>query len=172
SPYEDFPQVINKIAAMSGSSNGFVKSLNGSDLYVSSGSAASNANNERIANGATYYATSAWRGLLAEPLFPAGMQGKIDYVEIGFHGAASGNRKMDLTIDFDYNNSTSLVLDDLQTVTAGTQIIYKNNDTSGEPFPIFAVLKPIVAWTAGDGSGDAPVISYIKIFYTNQVINI
>ena len=165
SPYEDFPQVVNKIAAMAGSSNGFVKSLNGTDLYVSSGAAASNANNERIANGSTYYATSAWRGLTAEPIFPAHMQGKVDYVEIGFFGSASGGRTMDLSIDFDYGNSTKIVLDDLATVTAGTQILYRTHDSSGASYPPFAAIKPIVSWAAGAANTAAPKISYIKVYY-------
>src|SRR3990167_4347001 len=167
SPYEDFPQVVNKIGAGAGTSTGYCKSLNGTDLYISTGSGTSC---EFLAQGSTYYATSAWRGLLAEPIFPAHQQGKVDYIEIGFHGSASGGRAITVQIDFDYGNSTKTILDAVETITAGTQILYRTHDSSGASYPPFSAIKPVVSWATGSGSSDAPVISYIKIFWSLKAI--
>ena len=170
SPYDDFPQAVNKIAAVTGASNGYIKSLNGLDLYISSGAAASNANNEVLAVSLTYHASSAWRGLLAEPIFPPHTQGKVDYVEIGFFGSASGGRTITVQLDFDYGNSTKTILDALATITAGTQILYRTHDSSGASYPPFSAIKPIVSWAAGSANTAAPKISYIKIFWINKTI--
>lgn len=169
SPYQDFPQVVNKIGAGSGTtSKGYCKSLNGTDLYISTGAGASC---EYLTHGANYYASSQWRGLIAEPIFQNGMQGQIEYIEIAFFGSASGGRTLTLQLDFDYGKSTSTILDAISTVTAGQQIIYKVKDSSGAYFPtVFEAIKPIVSWATGSGSSSAPIISYIKIYWKNKKI--
>jgi len=168
SPYPDYPARVNKITQGASTTNGFLKALNGIEIYASTGSGA---NNEVFKQATTFHASSGWRGLVADPLFPLFTQGKVDYVEVGFHGSASGGRAMTFSLDFDYGTSTKTVLSALTTITAGTQILYRDVDTSGISFPLFKAIKPIVSWATGSGSGAAPKISYIKIYFSNQPLN-
>ena len=168
SPYPDYPARVNKIAQGASTTNGFLKALNGIEIYVSTGSGA---NNEVFQQATTFHASSDWRGLVADPLFPLYTQGMVDYVEIGFYGSASGGRAMTFTLDFDYGTYTKTVLDALTTVTAGKQILYRDVDTSNASFPLFKAIKPIISWATGSGSGACPKISYIKIYYSLQPLN-
>lgn len=164
SPYPDLPARFNRISAGSGSAiGGFVKSLNGTDLYIGSDSGTGT---ERILNGNTYLGTSSWKGLVAEPIFPTRNKGKIDRIEVGFYGSATGGRTMTLTLDTDYGNATTTILNAVDTITAGTQILTREWDISSNSLPYFAAVKPQVSWAAGAGAGAAPKISYIKIYYS------
>src|SRR3990167_456851 len=170
SPYPDYPAVVNKIAQIvsgGATASGFLKALNGLEIYISTGSGT---NNEVFKQATTFYATSAWRGIPAEPLFPPKTQGKVDYVEIGFFGSAASGRTITITLDFDYGNSTKTVLNAVGTITAGKQILYRSSDSSGGSFPPFSAIKPIVSWAAGSGSSATPKISFIKIYHSLKAI--
>ena len=169
SPYPDLPVRVNNINIGASTGNGFVKALNGIEIYLSTGSAA---NNEVFKQADTFFATADWRGLTAEPLFIPYTQGQIDYIEVGFHGSASGGRTLTLKLDFDYGTSTKTVLDALATITAGTQILFRDVDTSNQSFPLFKALKPIITYAAGAASTAAPKVSYIKIYYSLDPIKI
>lgn len=167
SPYPDYPNVVNKITQCAGTTNGFLKTLNGLEIYASTGATTSN---EVFKQSDTFYDTSAWRGLTAEPLFPTHKQGRVDYWEVGFFGNATGGRTCTVQLDFDYGATTKTLLNAVSTITTGTQIRRGSKDTSSASFPRFSAIKPKVSWAAGSGSSAAPKIAFIKIYYQNEEI--
>ena len=166
SPYPELPVRVNSINIGASTSNGFLKSLNGLEIYLSTGSAG---NNEVFKQAATHYASAAWKGLNAEPIFPEGKRGKVEQIEVCFYEAASSGRAITLTLDTNFG-TTHTILDALLTVTAGKNIIYRRVNSTSGTLPFFNVLKPTVQYATGSGSGISPIIRYIKIYFSHQNI--
>lgn len=173
SPYPDFPDRVNKIGVGSGAtSGGYAKSLNGTDLYISTGAGTSC---EYLTQGTTYESASQWRGLVAEPIAPPRHRCKVKDAEICFYGSASGGRTIQFTLIVDdgatVEGISSILVDGLGTVTAGTQLISRAVTTGNRELPYFSSIKPLIAYSAGSGATSAPKISYIKINYEFREIS-
>ena len=162
---------VNKIGSSIGRAEdaGMCKSLNGYSLFLSSGTGTSGGlefYGTPSSGSPTFDPNAQWRGMVLEPLFPMGMKGKIDMVEVGFFSTLStGKLKMDLLLDTDYGTQTTII-DDLDTITSGKQIVYKKLNSSGATLPDFNVLKPIINWVGGSAATDAPKVNYLKIYYS------
>jgi len=145
---------------------GICKSINGTDIWISSGTGASAGGLEGYGNTSnTYDSNAQWKGQLAEPLFPMGYKGQIEMVEVGFYGSFTGGLKLDLSLDTDYGTSTTII-DDLTVVVSGKQIVYKKLTSAGVSLPSFNVVKPYFQWSAGVSATASPKVSYLKIYYS------
>lgn len=163
SPYPGFPERVNKVGVGSGTtSGGYAKSLNGTDLYISTGAGTSC---EYLTQGTTYEGASQWRGLVAEPIAPAGHRCKVTSGEIAFYGSASGGRTIQFSFTVDDQGTTNILLDAHGTVTAGTQQVIRKIRTNGEELPFFSSIKPLLVYSIGSGASNAPKVSYIKFNY-------
>ena len=167
---ELFNPSVNHIASAGGSGSGFLKAFNGTDVHVSSGSGASagcQIIGPQLAN--SFSSNAQWRGMVVEPIFPIGMKGQVEQVEVNFFDSSSGGRAITLQLEIDYANVTSTILSTLATTTAGKNIVYKKLNSSGATLPQFNNLLAKCNWSdpgGGAGTTSAPKINYIKIYYS------
>jgi len=167
--------IVNSIGYIASGVSGMCKGFNGTDLHLSAGSGASlGILKIGTQSPITFSSNAAWRGVMAEPIFPKGMKGQIDQIEVSFKEAvvAANSLKFTLQIDTDFGDTTTTIIDAMTTVSANKKIIYKSLNSSGASLPSFNSLKPIVQYSAGSGTTEAQKVNYIKIYFSLVPIQI
>jgi hypothetical protein len=159
---------VNSIGYIASGVSGMCKCFNGTDLHLSAGSGASlGILKIGTTSPTTFDSNAAWRGVVAEPIFPKGFKGIIDQIEVSFKEAvvSANSLKFTLQIDTDFGDATTTIIDAMTTVSATKKIIYKSLTSAGASLPSFNSLKPIVSYSAGSGTTEAQKVNYIKIYY-------
>lgn len=159
-----FPKGVFQITGGSGSTDGgFLTSLITGVLYASTGTGSS--------GGLQKYSSSAfhnqanWQSITAAPNFPRGYKGRITEVKVTFAATCSGGRTLQFLVQPSSSAGSSETIATISTVTAATMVQRWTGLADGTDFPEFENFKITATVGDGAGSGDAPQVEKIEVFY-------
>jgi len=165
SPYDGIDAGINQIASGDGSTSGALTTLASNKMLISSGTTTSGGLN--IFNG--NYTTGSLQTVFAEPIFGMRQKGKVKRVRVEFAKSASGGRSAAVSL-LNREAVSSEIIAATTTITAGSEVIEREYDTSNAPLLEFSGLQAQITWGSGSAATDAPIIRRIIVEF--NTINI